>query len=162
MDIGFEDNALGTLQFMKQKGVAVEICLTSNDVILNVKGKDSPLKDYLKAGVPVVLASDDEGISRIDLTNEYVRAALEQGLSYKQLKQISRNSLTWSFLPGASLWSNPMMSEKVLACRSDHTHSKSLSGTCKSYLANSEKADAQWKLELALAHFESSPQWLKK
>ena len=57
---------------MKDRAVLVEICLTSNDVILNVKGADHPLPDYLKAGVPVTLASDDEGVARIDLSSEYL------------------------------------------------------------------------------------------
>jgi adenosine deaminase len=159
VDIGYEDNAFDTLQFMKKNGVAVEICLTSNDVILNVKGKDNPLKDYLDAGVPVVLGSDDEGISRIDLTNEYVRAATEHGLNYKQLKQLSRNSMTWSFLPGQSLWNNPLKAERVAACRNEMAGSTSLSNTCTTFLEGSEKASAQWDLEIALGKFEKLPQW---
>jgi adenosine deaminase/adenosine deaminase CECR1 len=150
------------MQFMRQNGIAVEICLTSNDIILNVKGKNSPLKDYVDAGVPVVLGSDDEGISRIDLTNEYVRAATEHGLSYKQLKQLSRNSMTWSFLPGQSLWSNPLKAERVGACRNDIAGSNLLSKTCSTYLGNSEKASAQWNLEIAFSKFEKLPQWNSK
>lgn len=162
VDIGYEDGALETLKYMKQKGVAVEICLTSNDVILNVKGKDSPLKDYMAAGVPVILASDDEGISRIDLTNEYVRAAVEQGLNYIQLKQISRNSLTWSFLPGANLWSSPERVQMVASCRNDLPGSEKVSGSCSQFLASSEKATAQWRLEAALQAFEKRPEWTGK
>src|SRR5262249_58198648 len=48
--------------------------------------------------VPVVLSSDDAGISRIDLTNEYVRAARDYGLGYRMLKAIARNALIYSFL----------------------------------------------------------------
>ncbi|MBU3557840.1 adenosine deaminase [Polynucleobacter sp. Ross1-W9] len=162
VDIGYEDGAIETLKYMKQKGVAVEICLTSNDVILNVKGKDSPLKDYMAAGVPVILASDDEGISRIDLTNEYVRAAVEQGLSYAQLKQISRNSLTWSFLPGSNLWGIPEKAQLVAPCRSDTPGSEKVSGGCSQFLASSEKAAAQWHLEAALQAFEKLPEWTSK
>ena len=71
---------------------------TSTDLILGVRGKDHPLPAYLAAGVPVVLATDDAGVSRIDLTNEYVRAAREHGLGYRTLKAIARNSLVHSFL----------------------------------------------------------------
>lgn len=162
VDIGYEDGAIQTLKFMKQKGVAVEICLTSNDVILNVIGKDSPLKDYLAAGVPVILASDDEGISRIDLTNEYVRAAVEQGLTYVQLKQISRNSLTWSFLPGSSLWGNPEKMQTVAACRSDALGADRVSSSCSQFLGGSEKAAAQWRLEASFQAFEMLPEWQSK
>jgi adenosine deaminase len=78
--------------------VAVEINLTSNDVILDVRGKDHPLPAYLAAGVPVVISTDDAGVSRIDLTNEYFRAARDYGLDYRTLKAIARNALIHSFL----------------------------------------------------------------
>jgi adenosine deaminase len=63
-----------------------------------VRGKDHPLPTYLAAGVPVVLSTDDAGVSRINLTNEYLRAARDYGLSYRTLKAIARNALTYSFL----------------------------------------------------------------
>ena len=52
----------------------------------------------------MTLASDDEGISRIDLSNEYLLAVLRYKLSYRDLKTLARNSLEYSFLPGQSLW----------------------------------------------------------
>ena len=63
--------------------------------------KDHPLPTYLAAGVSVVLSSDDAGISRIDLTNEYLRAARDYGLEYRALKAIARNALIYSFLDEA-------------------------------------------------------------
>jgi len=63
-----------------------------------VRGKDHPLPTYLAAGVPVVLSTDDAGVSRINLTNEYFRAARDYGLSYRLLKAIARNALIHSFL----------------------------------------------------------------
>ena len=36
--------------------------------------QDHPLPVYLQHGVPVALSTDDEGVSRIDLTHEYQRA----------------------------------------------------------------------------------------
>jgi adenosine deaminase len=99
VDIGYEDHAADTLAEMSKRKVAAEICLTSNDVILGVKDKAHPLPTYLAAKVPVVFASDDEGVSRIDLTNEYLRAAQTYKLDYRTLKQIAHNSLIYSFLP---------------------------------------------------------------
>jgi adenosine deaminase len=98
VDIAYEEGAAELLARMARDGVAVEINLTSNDVILGVKAKDHPLPLYLAAGVPVTLSSDDLGVSRADLTQEYVRAVDEHGLTYSQLKQISRNTLAYSFL----------------------------------------------------------------
>ena len=73
---------------MAAKHVMVEINLSSNDGIFNVKGQMHPLKTYMKAHVPVALSTDDEGVSRIDITTEYARAATEQGLSYGELEAL--------------------------------------------------------------------------
>lgn len=98
-DIALEDDALATMQYMARKGIAVEVNLTSNDVILGVAGADHPLTLYRRFGVPVVLSTDDEGLLRTDMTNEYLRATLEHGLGYRDLKDLARASLTYSFLP---------------------------------------------------------------
>jgi len=133
----------------------VEICLTSNDVILGVRGSRHPFPEYLTAGVPVTLATDDEGVSRIDLTNEYLRAAETYGLGYRQLKQLSRNSLTYSFLPGDSLWRSSTDAQPVTACtgaRPDQLPPPA----CQSFLNASEKARTQWELERAFHAFEAA------
>jgi adenosine deaminase/adenosine deaminase CECR1 len=147
------------MQAMKKRGVAAEICLTSNDVILGVKGRDHPLPDYLAAGVPVVLASDDEGVSRIDLSNEYLRAAQTYGMSYPQLKQLSRNSLEYSFLPGASLWRDAGRARPAAACRNDRIGADKPSAACRAHLTGSQRASRQWALEAAFDAFEKLPDW---
>ena len=98
VSLAYESNMRALLAEMRKRQVAVEINLTSNDMILGVRGKDHPLTAYRAAGVPVVLSSDDAGVSRIDLTNEYVRAARDYRLGYRELKAMARNSLTYSFL----------------------------------------------------------------
>ncbi|WP_052286022.1 hypothetical protein [Azorhizobium caulinodans] len=97
--IAFERDMDGLLAQMRRKDVAVEIALTSSDVILGVRGPEHPIRTYLSAGVPVVLSTDDAGVSRIDLTNEYFRAARDQGLGYGQLKAMARAAITHAFLP---------------------------------------------------------------
>lgn len=99
VDIAGEENASAIMARMAREGIAVEINLTSNDVILGVKGEAHPLGLYRRHGVPFVLSTDDAGVLRGDMTGEYVRAVREQGLTYRDLKQASRNSLTYSFLP---------------------------------------------------------------
>ena len=94
----FERDMQSLLAEMRKRSVAVEINLTSNDVILGVRGKDHPLPAYLAAGVPVVISTDDAGVSRIDMTNEYFRAGRDYGLDYRTLKAIARNALLHSFL----------------------------------------------------------------
>jgi adenosine deaminase len=98
VDLTFERDMDGLLAEMRARPVVVEVNLTSTDIILGVRGRDHPLPTYLAAGVPVVLSTDDAGVSRINLTNEYFRATRDYGLSYRTIKAIARNALTYSFL----------------------------------------------------------------
>ena len=100
VDVMHEDRPYELLKEMAAKHVMVEINLTSNDVILGVTGKDHPFPVYRRFGVPVALSTDDEGVSRIDLTNEYVRAAETYSLRYADLKQMVRTGLEHDFLAG--------------------------------------------------------------
>src|ERR1035438_4114974 len=86
----YEDNAQALLKEMAQKHVMVEINLSSNEGILGIKGAEHPFPIYRAAHVPVALSTDDEGVSRIELTHEYVRAALDYHLTYQDLKQLAR------------------------------------------------------------------------
>ena len=156
----YEDRPFELMAEMKERRVLVEICLTSNDVILELKGDDHPFPDYLRAGVPVTLASDDEGIARIDLSNEYLRAALSYDLSYPDLKRLARNSLEYSFLAGKSLWRTTDLFTVVDACADAPPGSVSPSETCTEFLRGSDRASEQWRLEAEFVKFEGSP-WLR-
>jgi adenosine deaminase len=144
-----EDDSLGLLREMSKRKILVEICLTSNDEILGVRGDQHPLPIYRKFGVPVALATDDEGVSRSDLTHDYVRAFETYRLSYLDLKEMVRESLEHSFLPGASIWNDLGRGHMVLACAGG-----TQSSTCKKFLSSSEKAREQLKLEEQFADFE--------
>ena len=98
VDIMYEDRPLELLRLMAERDVAVEINLTSNAVILGVSGTEHPLKTYQLFGVPTLLSTDDEGVSRSEMTLEYKRAVLDQNLDYATLKQMARNSLRYAFL----------------------------------------------------------------
>ena len=102
VDVTQEDRPLELLREMAQKRIAVEICLTSNDLILGVKGDGHPFPVYRKYGVPVVIATDDEGVSRSDMTHEYLRAVQGYGLNYAELKKIVRDSIAYSFAESAT------------------------------------------------------------
>jgi adenosine deaminase/adenosine deaminase CECR1 len=154
VDIAYESDSLELLKEMRERGVLVEICLTSNDVILDVRGDDHPLPLYLEAGVPMTLATDDEGVARIDLTHEYLRAALTYDLGYRELKTMARNSLAHSFLPGAPLW-QPGISALTQACADDTLGSENPTRACADFLASSERARAQWRLEAEFVAFEA-------
>jgi adenosine deaminase len=144
---------------MATKRVMAEINLTSNDVILNIKGLDHPLPMYRLYHVPVALSTDDEGVSRINLTHEYVRAATAYPLTYSDFKQMVRTGLEHSFLAGESLYeqSGPWetYAHPRAACRAQLGREQA-SGECASLLAASDKARQQFELERRFRVFESS------
>jgi hypothetical protein len=156
IDIFYEDDPAGLMAEMAAKRVMVEINLTSNDLILEVSGNRHPFMDYRRAGVPVALSTDDAGVSRIDLTHEYVRAAETYGLSYADLKDLARNSLEYAFLPGASLWQSIAPFTPVAVCGRDAPGAGQPSGPCHDFLAASERAAEQWRLEEAFADFDAA------
>lgn len=156
VDIMYEDKPYDLLKEMAAKHVMVEINLTSNDVILGITGKNHPFPIYRKFGVPVALSTDDEGVSRIDLTHEFVRAVESYDLSYADVKQLVRTSIEHSFLPGASLWSRAdSFTALAAACSKDSLGAEKTSSSCAAFLKSSEKARQQWELESRFREFES-------
>jgi adenosine deaminase len=154
----YEDNAPALLKELAAKHIMIEVNLTSNDGILGIKGIDHPFPFYRKAGVPVALSTDDEGVSRIDLTHEYVRAAEDFNLSYVDLKQMARTGMEHDFLPGKSLWAEAdKFTAPVAACRGQLLGGEKPTTACKSFLDGSEKASAQWEQERRFRVFEA--QW---
>src|SRR5262249_55856074 len=155
VDIMYEDNPSRILKEMSARHVMVEINLSSNDLILGVSGKDHPFSIYRANSVPMALSTDDEGVSRIDLTHEYVRAVETYGLTYKDLKRLVRTSLEHSFLPGASLWAEPdALGTMTGACSMDSVGADKPSISCAAFLKSSERAQQQWELEHRLRVWE--------
>jgi hypothetical protein len=101
-DLIHEDDPVGLLRELAAKKVLVEIALTSNDVILGVKGRHHPIRLCLQYGVPLALVSDDLGVSRSTHTREWVRAVEEHGLDYLTLKRLARNSIDYAFVDAAT------------------------------------------------------------
>lgn len=151
VDIMYERDPRLLLAELAGRHVMVEINLTSNDVILGIKGNEHSFPAYRAAHVPVALSTDDEGVSRIDLTHEYTRAAIDFHLDYLDLKQSARTSLEHAFLPGAGLWESPdVFTKRVGPCAG------SAAGTaCVAYLRANPKAAQQWELERRFREFEA-------
>jgi len=154
-DVMYSPDPAAMLKEMVEKHVAVEISFSSSDGILGLRGATHPFRQYMKAGVPVAIATDDEGVARSDITHEYQRAAEEQGATYAELKRISRNSAEYSFLPGASLWADAATFKMNAACASSSF--AKLSPKCEEFLKTSEKATHEWQLEKEFAEFEGRP-----
>jgi adenosine deaminase len=148
-----ENSPVGLLRELAERNVMVEVCLTSNDLILGVSGAHHPLGLYLKYGVPVALATDDEGVSRSDMTREYLRAVEDQGLTYIALKRMARTSLEHAFIEGNSLWSNGKTFLPVGDC---YRTSDRVSNRCRAFVDASPKARLQLALELAFNKFEAA------
>ncbi|MFF5547552.1 adenosine deaminase family protein [Streptomyces olivaceoviridis] len=157
VDLVHEDDWRRTARTMADRQVAVEVPFSSNAQILGVKGADHPFSTYRRYGVPVVLATDDPGVSRIDISHEYQYAAATYGLRYPELKDLARASLEYGFLPGASLWQgNPTAKgyQPVPACRAEHPGLPVRGAACRHLLADSAKARLEWHQEAAFAVFE--------
>lgn len=151
VDVMYESSPERLLRRMAQARIMVEINLSSNDLILGVRGKDHPFPMYRKYGVPVALSTDDEGVSRTHLTQEFVRATQTYDLTYTDLKEMARNSLEYSFASGQSYWRDGSYRMAVPQCSS-----REKSSECQEYLKSNEKARLQLDLEHRFREFETS------
>ena len=154
VDIMHESDPFELLKEMARRNVMVEICLSSNDLILGISGVRHPLATYIEYGVPVALATDDEGVARSEISAEFLKAAEDQNLGYLQLKTMARNSLQYAFIAGQSLWSDGRKFTPVTQCARDIENMKLTSDTCRQFLSANEKGRLQWQLEQDLNTFE--------
>ena len=156
--VAWERDLPGLLEQMHEHGILVEVALTSAQDILDVGGDAHPFVMYRSAGVPVCLSTDDEGVSRSNLTLEYVTAVRRHDLDYETLKDLSRNCLEYSFTGGESLY-----------LRGDYQQLRAEFGDLKRgdwrpspaqqrLLDADTKLALQVRLELAFAAFETSLQ----
>ena len=155
VDVMYEDDVPGLLKEMAQNHVMVEINLSSNEGILGVEGDEHPFPLYRLNHVPVALSTDDEGVSRIDITKEYVRAAIDYNLTYQDMKKLARTGMEHNFLPGASLWeSRDVFTTAAAPCKGETLGGDPGAG-CKAFLDANEKAAAQWEQERRFRVFEA-------
>jgi len=95
----------------------------------------------------VALATDDEGVSRSEISREFAKAAEDQDLGYLQLKTMARTSLQFAFVAGASLWSDARKFTPVDSVRDRRCHPQAEFDGMSAIPAGSEKAKLQWNLE---------------
>ncbi len=92
-----DDPAL--LDYLAEKRIGVESCLTSNvqtGCVTNYRSH--PLRRFLEHGILATINTDDPGISGITLRYEYEVAAPQAGLSAAQIRQAQENALEAAFL----------------------------------------------------------------
>lgn len=155
LDVVYEKDVPGLLAEMKARHILVEDCIYSHELVRGMTGADNVLPIYLRAGVPVAIATDDEGIVRSELTWYFKRAVVGYHVDYPTLKRMVRDSLDHAFVPGASLWTAPENFTMVGACAKERLESEPASAGCRELLAGSERARLEWREEVEFARFES-------
>jgi adenosine deaminase len=88
------------LSLIKERGVALEVCLTSNlqtGVVHSIG--HHPLADMLSLNLLATLNTDDPSVSNLTLTDEYQAAVTALGFGYAELRRLTLNAAAVSFLP---------------------------------------------------------------
>ncbi|CAF1276902.1 unnamed protein product [Adineta steineri] len=98
IDIFYERNSYELLQKMKELNIVVEVVFSSNAFILGIKNEAHPMLVYKAHGIPLVIATDDAGVSRSTMTNEYLMFCDRYKPSYAELKTLVYDSIKFSFL----------------------------------------------------------------
>ena len=99
VDLAYEKDSYNLLRYMEKNSIPIEINLVSNEFILKVKENRHPFSLYKEFGVPIVISTDDAGILRTNMTEQYVLLAKRyKDVSYSDIKQFVYNSINYSFI----------------------------------------------------------------
>ncbi|AOW10874.1 amidohydrolase family protein [Flavobacterium gilvum] len=99
VDMAYEEKSYDLMRYMAKNNIPIEINLVSNEFILKVKENRHPILLYTKFGVPIVISTDDAGILRTNMTEQYVLLAKRYStISYADIKQFVYNSINYSFI----------------------------------------------------------------
>jgi len=99
VDIPYEHDCYDLLHYMADNKIPVEINLYSNEFILKVKDDRHPITLYKDYHVPIVICTDDAGVLRSNLTEQYVLLAKRyKNISYHDIKTFVYNSIKYSFI----------------------------------------------------------------
>jgi len=104
VDIAYEANSYDLLKYMSKNNIPIEINLASNEFILKVKENRHPFTLYKEFNVPIVISTDDAGILRSNMTEQYVLLAKRYpDVNYETIKKYVYNSINYSFIQDASV-----------------------------------------------------------
>jgi adenosine deaminase len=99
VDLLYESDSKDILEKMSNEKIAIEILQSSNQFILGVDASRHPFSSYYEAGVPIVISTDDPGILRCRLADEFCTLAKNYSfLQYNDFKNFAKNSILFSFL----------------------------------------------------------------
>ncbi|MFP5439056.1 MAG: adenosine deaminase [Bacteroidia bacterium] len=98
VDIIYDNEFTSTIRKLQEKQIAIEINLSSNEFILSVSHDLHPVEIYYTNNIPIVICTDDEGVLRTSITEQYVLLAHRYKLTYSQIKEVVKNSIVYSHL----------------------------------------------------------------
>lgn len=98
-------------QRFRDRGIALELCPTSNREVVGFRDplhahsgdcRRYPLRQFMSAGLPLTICTDNPGISRTTLADELLCAArmCDAGLTVWETLAILRQGFVHAFLPG--------------------------------------------------------------
>jgi adenosine deaminase len=92
----FEDDEL--VELINKKGIPLEMCPTSNSITIAIPDMNKfPFVDFLEKGLKVTLNTDDMGIERTNIVEEFNYLETKFNLTYDQKKTILLNSVDAAF-----------------------------------------------------------------
>jgi hypothetical protein len=99
VDMAYEEKSYELLRYMAKQQIPIEINLVSNEFILKVKESRHPFTLYKEFNVPIIISTDDAGILRTNMTEQYVLLAKRyKEVSYANIKQYVYNGINFSFI----------------------------------------------------------------
>ena len=96
----YEDPEL--ISLLRERQIPLEMCVSSN-VMTGVCRcvEEHPIKSYFKQGLMVTVNSDDPTMFNTSIDQEYLTLAQKLGFTAADLKRLSMNGITASFMPDA-------------------------------------------------------------
>lgn len=79
------------MQKIKQSGVVIETCPTSNLYIGNLKPEHHPLKRFLDANLNIIIGSDDGGILKTDIKKEFQKINTWKNITNQDINKLISN-----------------------------------------------------------------------
>lgn len=146
-----DDEGPKITDLIKKNNTCIEVCLTSNEIILGINPKDHPIKTFFKHEIDFTINTDDPGVLNTTLFKEFWKLILEYTdgkITYLMLKKLSRNAIRHSFLQKEEIFKDN--SYELLDCFA----CEPLGKEAEAILENSPKASMQYKLEKAFEKFE--------
>ena len=76
---------------LKEKGITLEVCPTSNEQTQAVVGKH-PLEELYRKGISTTISTDNNAVSNIDIEEEYSKILENTNLTYNDLVKMNINA----------------------------------------------------------------------